>query len=131
MVNQEEYALFSVDQPTPETIQIPVGDLTTDTEKTTFTDDEVYPHINGMSGVTGPQITYGYYIYDDEGQISIDPSAKYTKPLMENIYTNGTWSKSPDTNFEVDKTIQIALDTSTFNWEDALTAPDEKNAGKL
>ena len=93
---QEEYAIFRVEQPAPETVQLLEG---TDIDKAdSYTATTVFASLDKLSkdntkNVTGPMIYYGYYKGDAmKGEFTPDPDATYPKDLVENVYAEENWT---------------------------------------
>ena len=132
VAKQEEYALFSVDQPTPETVQIVKSDLVADPETDTYTADDVINKIADVSGVTGPKLTYGYYMSDEENSGNTapvqDPSATWSMavvPVTGNIYAAANWTAG-GTDFET-APVTITLNDGVVDWT-ALSAANKNTA---
>ncbi len=125
---QEEYVLFSVDQPTPETVQIVKSDLVADPENDTYTADDVINKIADVSGVTGPKLTYGYYMSNplsgEQAPVQ-DPSATWSMPLADNIYQSTNWTAG-GTDFET-APVTITLNDGVVDWT-ALSAANKNTA---
>ena len=120
---QEEYLLFDVKNPAPDTVQIVKGDMLTalgKAEGDTYTAAEVIDYIGTLTGVVAPELSYGYKL----SASAKDPAATWSMPLADNIYQNANW----DHNATGDnpENFTITLKNGVVNWN-ALEALDQVN----